>query len=44
MWTDSWLSIAGVGWCLIGVGAGEELARKVYAEGPPGVEQASRFG
>jgi hypothetical protein len=31
VWTDSWLSIAGVGCCLICVGAGEEWARKVYA-------------
>jgi hypothetical protein len=30
-WTDSWLSIAGVGCVLICVGPGEEWARKVYA-------------
>jgi hypothetical protein len=29
MWTDSWLSIAYAGCGLIGVGAGEEQARKV---------------
>jgi hypothetical protein len=31
MWTDSWLSIAGAGCDLIGVGTGEEQARKVVA-------------
>jgi hypothetical protein len=31
VWTDSWLSIAGVGCSLTGVGAGEEQARKVIA-------------
>jgi hypothetical protein len=31
VWTDSWLSIAGVGCGLIGVGAGEEQAQKVVA-------------
>jgi hypothetical protein len=35
----SWLSIAGAGCDLIGVGAGEEQLRKVYVRGPPGVEQ-----
>jgi hypothetical protein len=29
VWTDSWLSIAGAGCGLTGVGAGEEPARKV---------------
>jgi hypothetical protein len=29
VWTDSWLSIAGAGCSLTGVGAGEEQARKV---------------
>jgi hypothetical protein len=29
VWTDSWLSIAGAGCGLTGVGAGEEQARKV---------------
>jgi hypothetical protein len=29
VWTDSWLSIAGVGCGLTGVGAGEEQVRKV---------------
>jgi hypothetical protein len=31
VWTDSWLSIAGAGCGLTGVGAGEEQARKVIA-------------
>jgi hypothetical protein len=31
VWTDSWLSIAGVGCGLTGVGAGEEQVRKVVA-------------
>jgi hypothetical protein len=31
VWTDSWLSIAGAGYNLTGVGAGEEQARKVVA-------------
>jgi hypothetical protein len=31
VWTDSWLSIAGAGCGLTGVGAGEEQARKVVA-------------
>jgi hypothetical protein len=44
VWTDSWLSIAVAGCGLIGVGACEEQARKVYASGPPGVEQTSRLG
>jgi hypothetical protein len=38
VWTDSWLSIAGVGCGLIGVGAGEEQARKVVTG------EASRCG
>jgi hypothetical protein len=29
VWTDSWLSIAGAGTSLTGVGAGEKQARKV---------------
>jgi hypothetical protein len=29
VWTDSWLSIAGAGYNLTGVGAGEEQVRKV---------------
>jgi hypothetical protein len=41
---ESWLSIAGVGCDLIGVGAGEEQARTVHASGPPSVERTSRFG
>jgi hypothetical protein len=31
VWTDSWLSIAGAGSSLTGVGAGEEQVRKVVA-------------
>jgi hypothetical protein len=31
VWTDSWISIAGAGCGLIGVGAGEEHAQKVVA-------------
>jgi hypothetical protein len=31
VWTDSWLSIAGAGCGLTGVGAGEEQVRKVVA-------------
>jgi hypothetical protein len=38
VWTDSWLSIAGAGCGLTGVGAGEEQARKVIAG------EASRCG
>jgi hypothetical protein len=38
VWTDSWLSIAGAGCSLTGVGAGEEQARKVVAG------EASRCG
>jgi hypothetical protein len=38
VWTDSWLSIAGAGGGLTGVGAGEEQARKVIAG------EASRCG
>jgi hypothetical protein len=38
--TDSWPSIAGAGWGLICVGAGQEWARKVYAlRGLRGVER-----
>jgi hypothetical protein len=43
VWTDSWLSNAGAGCGLTGVGAGEEQARKVIACGPPGVEKTSRL-
>jgi hypothetical protein len=32
VWTNSWLSIAGAGCGLTGVGAGEEQARKVVAD------------
>jgi hypothetical protein len=38
VWTDSRLSIAGAGYGLTGVGAGEEQARKVMAC------EASRYG
>jgi hypothetical protein len=38
LWTDSWLSIAGAGCGLTGVGAGEEQVRKVVAG------EASRCG
>jgi hypothetical protein len=38
VWTDSWLSIAGAGYGLTGVGAGEEQVRKVVAD------EASRCG
>jgi hypothetical protein len=38
VWTDSWLSIAGVGCGLTGVCVGEEQARKVVAG------EASRCG
>jgi hypothetical protein len=31
VWTDPWLSIAGAGCSLIGIGAGEEQAWKVIA-------------
>jgi hypothetical protein len=45
MWTDSWLSIVGAGYGLIGAGAGEEQARKVDAsEASKCVEQTSRLG
>jgi hypothetical protein len=43
VWNDSWLSIAGEGCGLIGVGVGEEQVQKVYASGPPGVEKTSRL-
>jgi hypothetical protein len=40
VWNDSWPSIAGAGYGLICVGAGEEWARKVYAlRGLLGVER-----
>jgi hypothetical protein len=32
VWTNSWLSIAGAGCDLTGVGAGEEQARKVITD------------
>jgi hypothetical protein len=41
--TDSWLSIAGAGYGLTGVGAGEEQVRKVVAVRPLGVEKTSRL-
>jgi hypothetical protein len=45
VWTDSWLSIAGVGCGLTRVGEGEEQARKVVAgEASRCVEKTSRLG
>jgi hypothetical protein len=44
VWTDSWLSIAGAGCGLTGVGAGEEQARKSLPVRPLGVEMSSRLG
>jgi hypothetical protein len=41
--TDSWLSIAGAGCGLIGVGAGEEQTQSLLVR-PPGVEKTSRLG
>jgi hypothetical protein len=41
VWTDSWLSIAGAGCGLTGIGAGEEQARKVIAARPPGVDKTN---
>jgi hypothetical protein len=38
VWTDSWLSIAGAGCDLTGVGAGEEQAQNVVAG------EASKYG
>jgi hypothetical protein len=43
VWTNSWLSIAGVGCDLTSVGAGEEQARKVVAGEASSVEKTSRF-
>jgi hypothetical protein len=43
MWTDSWLSIAGAGCGLTGVGAGEEQERKVVAGEASSVEKTSRL-
>jgi hypothetical protein len=43
VWTDSWLSIAGAGCGLTGVGASEEQARKASPVRPPGVEKTSRL-
>jgi hypothetical protein len=42
--TDSWISIVRVGCGLIGVGAGDEQARKFDVSGPSGVEQTSSLG
>jgi hypothetical protein len=44
VWTDSWLSIAGAGCGLTGVGAGEEQARKVVAGEASRCGEASRLG
>jgi hypothetical protein len=38
VWTNSWLSIAGAGCGLTGIGAGEEQVRNVIAG------EASRYG
>jgi hypothetical protein len=43
VWTDSWLSIAGVGCGLTGVGAGEEQRERSSPVRPPGVEKTSRL-
>jgi hypothetical protein len=43
VWTDSWLSIAGAGCGLTGVGAGEEQARKVITGESLCVEKTSRL-
>jgi hypothetical protein len=39
VWTDSWPSIGGASCDLIGIGAGKDQVRKIYASGPPGVER-----
>jgi hypothetical protein len=44
VWTDSWLSIAGAGCGLTGVGAGENKRERSSPVGPPGVEKTSRLG
>jgi hypothetical protein len=44
VWTDSWLSIAGAGCGLTGVGAVEEQARKIVACEASSVEKTSRLG
>jgi hypothetical protein len=41
VWTDSWLSIAGAGCDLTGVGAGEEQARMGVMVRPSSVEKTS---
>jgi hypothetical protein len=43
VWTDSWLSIAGAGCGLTGVGAGEEKRERSSSMRPPGVEKTSRL-
>jgi hypothetical protein len=43
VWTDSWLSIAGVGCGLTHVGAGEEKCERSFPVRPPGVENTSRL-
>jgi hypothetical protein len=43
VWTDSWLSIAGAGCGLTGVGAGEEQAQKFVAGEASSVEKTSRL-
>jgi hypothetical protein len=44
VWTDSWLSIAGAGCGLTGVGAGEDKRERSSPVRPPGVEKTSRLG
>jgi hypothetical protein len=44
VWTDSWLSIAGAGCGLTGVGAGEEQTRKVIAGEASRCGETSRLG
>jgi hypothetical protein len=43
VWTDSWLSIAGAGCGLIGIGGGEQQVRKVIVGEAAGVEKTSRL-
>jgi hypothetical protein len=38
VWSDSWLSVAGAGCSLTGVGAGEEQVRRSLLVRPPGVK------
>jgi hypothetical protein len=43
VWTDSWLSIAGAGCGLTGVGSGEDKRERSSLVRPPGVEKTSRL-